>query len=68
MDKEEALRAGIALAVVLIEWYAMQPYHEPVIARIWLFLARLAQTIARKAGQFGLHAEHNYYIAVEAGL
>lgn len=54
--------------VVVIEWYMMQPYHEPVVARLWAFLARLYRGIAEGFGRAALHAEYNYYLAAGAGI
>lgn len=66
--KEELIRAGVMILVIGLEWYMMQPYREPVVARFWEFIARLARRIAYRAGRIALHAEHSYYIAAEAGL
>lgn len=68
MDSNDFIRAGLMIAVVAIEWWAMQPYHEPVLARIWHALAAFCRAMAERFGWFALHAEHNYYIAAEAGI
>jgi hypothetical protein len=57
------LEAGVMLIVVYMEYWAMQPYHEPVTAKIWLWLSKLCYRIARTFGHFGLYAEHEYYEA-----
>jgi len=64
----ELLRLAGLLIAVMAEWWLMQPYHEPVLARAWLWLMTFCYTTARWLGRAGLHAEHEYYIAVEAGL
>lgn len=66
--KDELIRAGLMILIIGLEWYAMQPYREPVIARFWEFIASVSQRIARRAGMLALHAENQYYIAAEAGL
>lgn len=68
MDKSELMRIALMTGVVVFEWYMMQPYHEPVLARAWHILARIYQGIAAAFGRAALHAEHNYYVAAEAGL
>lgn len=68
MDKTEILRASLMAAIILLEWWLMQPYHEPVIARLWDMIARWARFMAARFGWLALHAEHNYYIAAEAGI
>lgn len=62
------LRAGLMVAVIALEWYAMQPYQEPVMARLWLAVSVVARRMALWWGRLALHAEHSYYIAAEAGL
>lgn len=66
--REEILHAGLLLLVVGIEYWAMQPVHDPVVARFWHAIMRAAYELAHLLGRIGLHAEHSYYIAVEAGL
>lgn len=66
--KQELIRVLLMTGVVIFEWYAMQPYHEPVMARFWLFIARFCQRIAAILGRMGLTAEHHYYVAAEMGL
>lgn len=66
--KEELIRAGLMIIIIGLEWYAMQPYREPVIARFWEFAAFVFRRIAYWAGKHALHAENQYYIAAEAGL
>jgi hypothetical protein len=66
--KQELFRLGVMLLAIAAEWYAMQPYQEPVLARMWLCLYRVFQFLGRLFGGWGLKAEHRYYICVEAGL
>lgn len=62
--KSEMLKALVMLAVVGAEWWMMQPYHEPLIPRLWLKLASFCYSIARKFGAMGIAAEHAYFEAV----
>jgi hypothetical protein len=62
--KAELFKAAIMCGIVAYEWYAMQPYHEPLIAKFWLWFSRLCYGIARRFGTLGLAAEHEYYLAV----
>lgn len=64
----EFIRLACIAAVIVMEWWLMQPYHDPVIARLWQLVMRASYTIARIAGLIGLHAEHEYYVTVEAGI
>lgn len=66
--KEELIHAGLLLIVVGIEWWAIQPVHDPVVARCWHYIMGVAYRLASLLGRLGLHAEHQYYIAIEAGL
>lgn len=66
--RSEIIRYILMSLAVLLEWYMMQPYHEPLLARLWFVLASVAQNIARRFGTLALNAEHNYYIAAEAGI
>lgn len=68
MSKEDLVRAGLALTIVVVQYWAMQPYHEPIFARLWQILMRFCYGMAERFGYMGLVAEHNYYIAVEAGI
>jgi hypothetical protein len=65
--KVELLKFGLAFVLVMVEYWAMQPYHEPIIAKIWQLWMRFCQKVAYAFGRAGLVAEHNYYLAVEAG-
>jgi hypothetical protein len=62
--KQELLKAVLLAGVVAYEWYAMQPYHEPLLAKLWLRIARFCYGIARRFGAYGLAAENEYYLAV----
>lgn len=68
MDSGDVLRAALMLGVVAAEWWLMQPYHDPVVARFWAFMARLWRELAEFFGWLALDAEQNYYISVGAGL
>lgn len=58
------IEAGVMLVVVAVEYWAMQPYHKPLLASFWLWLAKLCQRVAGRFGMLGLVAEHNYYEAI----
>lgn len=58
--KTTAIKGLIMLAIIAAEWWAMQPYHEPVMARIWLALARWCQRMAYRLGMLGLEFEYRY--------
>lgn len=60
----ELLKAAAMMVVVATEWWMMQPYHEPILARLWLTMARFCYSVARKFGSLGLAFEHNYFLAV----
>lgn len=65
--KVELLKFGLAFTLVMVEYWAMQPYHVPVIAQIWHWWMKFCQWVAYNFGKAALNAEHNYYMAVEAG-
>jgi hypothetical protein len=67
-SKNEVLRAAVMITVIAFEWYAMQPYHDPLIARFWEYLARMCRMAAERFGRAAIAAENNYYIALEAGI
>jgi hypothetical protein len=58
------LKTAALLVVIAAEWWAMQPYHEPMLAKLWQFMARLCYRIAHRFGSLGLTFEHQYYQAV----
>lgn len=62
--KTELFKAVVMLAVVGAEWWMMQPYHEPLIPRMWLTLARFFQGWARRLGMLGMTFEYKYYEAI----
>lgn len=62
--RTEMLKAAIMLLVVGFEWWMMQPYHEPLLPRLWLSLARFCYSVARKVGSLGLTFEHAYFEAI----
>lgn len=64
----DGMRALLMALIVALEWWSMQPYHEPVMAWLWNLIMRVARRVAETCGWVALHAEHNYYLAVEAGL
>lgn len=66
-DKSELLKFFVASGIILIEYYAMQPYHTPLIAAFWDAVRRVARYVAETAGWIALHAEHSYYLAVASG-
>jgi hypothetical protein len=62
--KTTLIKAGIMLVILAAEWWVMQPYHDPILARIWSVLARFCYRVARRFGEMGLHYEFNYYEAM----
>lgn len=62
------MRAILMVIVISLEWWAMQPYHDPVIAWFWRAVMQASRMVAEHAGWLALQAERNYYISVEAGL
>lgn len=68
MDSNELIKFASAMFVLLLEWWMMQPYHEPLFARFWRVIAAISRTIAERFGRLALNAEHNYYISAEAGI
>lgn len=68
MSRDDLIRAGLALGIVIIQYWTLQPYHEPFFARIWQAVMRFCYGVAERFGYMGLVAEHNYYVAVEAGI
>lgn len=64
----EVIKALAMSAVIVLEWWLMQPYHEPVVARFWAAVARFWRQVAEAAGWLALDAEDNYYTCVQAGL
>jgi hypothetical protein len=71
MDEQtryEIIKFGLTFILIMAEVWAMQPYHEPVIAALWQRLMQICQRLALMFGRAALNAEHNYYIAIEAGI
>lgn len=62
--KSTLIKAAAMLVLVAAQWWAMQPYHEPMLAKLWQMLAQFCYKTARKFGQLGLAFEFNYYQAV----
>jgi len=58
------IKVAAMLLIVAAQWWAMQPYHEPMLAKLWQVLAQFCYNAARKFGQLGLSFEYNYYQAV----
>jgi hypothetical protein len=58
--KSTIIKALTMLAVVAAEWWMMQPYHEPVLARLWYWLARYCYRLAHGFGSLGLEFEYRY--------
>lgn len=67
-DRLQILKLVLTFVIVMTEYWAMQPYHEPVYAAFWEWVMKAAQKLAVAFGRMALNAEHNYYIAVESGL
>lgn len=62
--KTTIIKAGIMLALVVVEYWAMQPNHGSLLAKLWYELSKVCYRIARGFGQMGLSCEHNYYQVV----
>jgi hypothetical protein len=58
------IKAVAMLAVVAAEWWIMQPYHEPLIPRVYQALARFFYHLASRFGRIGLECEYRYHEAV----
>jgi hypothetical protein len=59
--KSTLIKVGAMLLIVAVEWWTMQPYHEPLLGKLWYMLAKLCYKIAGKAGSMGLNFEYSYY-------
>lgn len=68
MSGESKLELIRLAGMVIVLWWTMQPYNEPVLARFYNWVAKLCYWLARKTGTLGLTAEHRYYICAEAGI
>jgi hypothetical protein len=55
----------IAVATVC-QIYMMEPWHFPVLAAIWNWLAQFLGNLANVLGHMSLRARLNYFEAVEA--
>lgn len=64
MNKEDLFKAALMLLVIAAEYWAMQPYHEPLLAKLYSVLAKLCYSIARRFGAYGLSFEFAYYESV----
>lgn len=62
--KSTLVKCAVMLVVVAAEYWAMQPYNEPIMPRVWQFLARLCYKLAYRLGTLGLRCEHEYYEAI----
>jgi hypothetical protein len=62
--KTELLKAALIMGMVAYEWWAMQPYHKPVMANLWLWMAKVCYWAARRLGAIGIAAESEYYEVV----
>lgn len=68
MNRDDLIRAGLALVIVAVQYWAIQPYHEPILAKLWQNIMKFCYAVAARFGYMGMVAEHNYYVAVEAGI
>lgn len=62
--KSTLIKIGAMLIVVAAEWWAMQPYQEPLMPRFWHMLAGFFYRMARRFGELGLKCEYNYFQVV----
>jgi hypothetical protein len=62
--KTTIVKLAAMLAVILAQWWMMQPYHEPLIPRLYQVLAAYCYRLAGLFGTWGLTFEYNYYQAV----
>lgn len=64
MNREDVFKAALMLVVVAAEWWAMQPYHEPMLAKLYYWVAKFCYAVAHRLGSLGITFEHAYYEAV----
>lgn len=58
--KSTIIKSLLMLAVVAAEWYLMQPYHEPLIPKLWYALAGWCYRLAYRLGSMGIAFEYKY--------
>jgi hypothetical protein len=63
----DLLKVAMTVMIVALEWWAIQPYHEPMLARLWLWMMKFCYWMALHLGRLGMRAERGYYECVEAG-
>jgi hypothetical protein len=61
--KSTVIKVAAMLLLVAAEWWAMQPYHEPLLAGIYEKMAKLFYKLAHMCGSLGLNFEAKYYEA-----
>lgn len=59
--KTTLIKVGAMMIVIAAEWWAMQPYQEPLMPRLWHMLAQFFYKLARKFGELGLKCEYYYF-------
>lgn len=62
--KSQLLKAAAMLVVVAAEYWAMQPYHPPLLAWLYYYLGRFCYRVAATFGAMGLGFEFKYYTEV----
>ena len=58
--KTTVIKALAMLAIIAAEWWMMQPYHEPLIPKLWHVLAGIFYKWAYRFGSLGLECEYRY--------
>jgi hypothetical protein len=58
--KTTIIKALAMLAIIAAEWYMMQPYHEPLVPKLYHMLAQFFYKWARRLGSLGLECEFRY--------
>lgn len=65
--RSELIKFCATAGLVMLEWYAMQPYHVSLYAAFWARMTVFFQRLASFFGMLAIGAEHNYYMAVGHG-
>jgi hypothetical protein len=58
--KTTILKALAMLVIIAAEWWMMQPYHEPLVPKLYQVLARFFYRMAYRFGSLGLECEYRY--------
>ena len=61
---DDTIQLLAAVALGLIQIYAVEPWKFHVFARFWDWLARVSGGLANYLGWMSIRARHNYFIAL----